>query len=100
MTRISSSSGRAAGSVCGGSDSRNTRLSPVSLQPVGDRTYGVRVENTTEGDTFQGGVVQVATASLGHNRVHVVHSAGEASTYRSEAVEQLVGATVAELEAL
>lgn len=70
------------------------KLSPVSLQPVGDRTYGVRVENTTEGDTFQGGVVQVATASLGHNRVHVVHSAGPASKYHSAAVETLLKTTV------
>lgn len=76
------------------------KLDPVSLQPAGDRTWTIRVQNTTEGDAFGGGVVQVASASLGNNRVHVVQSAGEASTYRSEAVEQLVGATVAELEAL
>lgn len=76
------------------------KLSPVSLAPVGDRTYGVRVENTTEGDTFQGGVVQVATASLGHNRVHVVHSAGPASKYHSAAVETLLKTTVDNLESL
>lgn len=76
------------------------KLAPVSVPPVGDRTYSVRVENTTKGDTFEGGVVQVATASVGHNRVHVVHSAGAQSTYRREAVETLVRTTVDNLNAL
>ncbi|MFJ6132343.1 hypothetical protein [Janibacter terrae] len=76
------------------------KLSPVTFPPLGERTYSMRVESTTEGDVFKGGVVQVAGVSVGHNLVHVVYAAGPGSRYDSRIVETVARTTVDNLEAL
>lgn len=76
------------------------KLSPVTFPPLGERTYSMRVESTTEGDVFKGGVVQMAGVSVGHNLVHVVYAAGPASKYDSGIVERVARTTVDNLEAL
>lgn len=76
------------------------KLARVAFPQLGDRTYATRVESTTEGDIFKGGVVQLAAVSLGHNLVYIVYSAGPASRYDPTAVETFAQATVDNLAAL
>lgn len=63
-------------------------------------TSWTRVEATTEGDIFRGGVIQIAGVSVGNNLVYVVYSAGPASRYEPTAVETFAKTTVDNLDAL
>lgn len=76
------------------------KLSPVAFPQMGDRSYSTRVESTTEGDIFEGGVIHLAAASVGSNLVYVVYSSGPASEYDPTAVESFTRATVDNLAAL
>ena len=76
------------------------KLSRVAFPQLGDRTYTTRVEATTEGDIFRGGVIQIAGVSVGNNLVYVVYSAGPASRYEPTAVETFAKTTVDNLNAL
>ena len=67
---------------------------------MGDRSYSTRVESTTEGDIFEGGVIHLAASSVGNNLVYVVYSSGPASEYDPTAVESFTRATVDNLTAL
>ncbi|MDN5717406.1 MAG: hypothetical protein L0G89_09240 [Janibacter sp.] len=76
------------------------KLARVAFPQIGDRTYSARVESTTEGDIFQGGVVQIAGASRGNNLVYVVYASGPQSEYDPAAVETFTTATINNLDAL
>lgn len=76
------------------------KLAPLAFPQIGDRTYSARVESTTDGDIFKGGVIQVAGASRGNNLVYVVYAAGPASQYDSTAVEALTKTTIDNIDAL
>lgn len=76
------------------------KLAPVAFPQIGDRTYSARVESTTEGDIFKGGVVQIAGASRGNNLVYVVYASGPQSEYDPEAVATFTKATIDNLNAL
>lgn len=76
------------------------KLSPVTFPQMGDRSYSTRVESTTEGDIFEGGVIHLAASSVGNNLVYVVYSSGPASEYDPTAVESFTRATVDNLTAL
>lgn len=76
------------------------KLSRVAFPQLGDRTYTTRVEATTEGDIFRGGVIQIAGVSVGNNLVYVVYNAGPASRYEPTAVETFAKTTVDNLNAL
>lgn len=76
------------------------RLDLVTFPQIGDRTYSTRVQSTTEGDIFKGGVVQIAGASRGHNLVYVVYASGPRSKYDPSAVETLTKAAIGNLDAL
>lgn len=76
------------------------KLDRVAFPQIGDRTYSTRVQSTTDGDIFKGGVVQIAGASRGTNLVYVVYASGPASKYDPEAVEKVTRATIDNLDAL
>lgn len=76
------------------------KLSRIAFPQIGDRTYSARVESTTEGDIFRGGVVQIAGASRGNNLVYVVYASGPQSAYDPDAVETFTTSTISNLDAL
>lgn len=96
----------AAQSQCGtfqlidSSGTSSWKLAQVTFPQLGERTYATRVESTTEGDIFKGGVIQLAGVSVGNNLVYVVYSSGPASEYDPTAVETFAKATVDNLNAL
>lgn len=96
----------AAQSQCGTFDlidkdgTTSWKVEPLAFPQMGDRTYSARVEATTKGDIFEGGVVQIAGISVGNNLVYVVYSAGPKSTFDPTAAETFAQATVDNLDAL
>lgn len=76
------------------------KLDQIAFPQMGDRTYSTRVEATTKGDPFRGGVVQIAGVAVGNNLIYTVYASGPQSAYDPAAVETFTQATVDNLNAL
>lgn len=76
------------------------KAEPAALPPMGDRTYIVGLEMLSGDTDFNGGTVQLAGVTIGHNLVYIVYSAKPTSRLSTEVVEELARTTVDNLEQL